>query len=44
MRLLNKSGKLLVTHSSGGDSIQKILKLAFKDKEPFLLQKILLNI
>ena len=35
MRLLNKSGKLLVTHSSGGDSIQKILKLAFKDKEPF---------
>ena len=35
MRLLNKSGKLLVTHSSGGDSIQKILKLAFKDKEAF---------
>ncbi len=35
MRLLNKSGKLLVTHSCGGDSIQKILKLAFKQKEAF---------
>ena len=35
MRLLNKSGQLLVTHSCGGDSIQKILKLAFKDKEAF---------
>ena len=35
MRLLNKSGKLLVTHTSGGESIQKILKLAFKDKEAF---------
>ena len=35
MRLLNKSGKLLVTHSSGGESIQKILKMAFKDKEAF---------
>jgi hypothetical protein len=35
MRLLNKSGKLIVTHSSGGESIQKILKLAFKDKEAF---------
>ena len=35
MRLLNKSGKLLVTHSVGGDSVQKILKLAFKDKEAF---------
>jgi hypothetical protein len=35
MRLLNKSGKLLVTHTSGGDSIQKVLKLAFKDKEAF---------
>ena len=28
MKLLNKSGKLLVTHSIGGPSIQKILKLA----------------
>ena len=35
MRLLNKSGKLLVTHSVGGDSVQKILKLAFKNKEAF---------
>ncbi|MFL2715276.1 MAG: hypothetical protein ACJ0FR_04200 [Gammaproteobacteria bacterium] len=35
MRLLNNSGKLLVTHSSGGKSIQKILKMAFKDKEAF---------
>ena len=35
MRLLNKSGKLLVTHSSGGKSIQKVLKIAFKDKEAF---------
>ena len=35
MRLLNKSGKLLVTHSYGGESIQKVLKTAFKDKEAF---------
>ena len=35
MRLLNKSGKLLVTHSCGGESVQRILKLAFKDKEAF---------
>tara|TARA_Y100000768_G_scaffold140091_1_gene104390 strand:- start:83 stop:871 length:789 start_codon:yes stop_codon:yes gene_type:complete len=35
MKLLNKSGKLLITHSCGGDSIQKILKLAFKEKEAF---------
>ncbi len=35
MRLLNKSGKLLVTHTSGGETIQKILKLAFKDREAF---------
>ncbi len=35
MRLLNKSGKLLITHSLGGDNVQKILKLAFKDKEAF---------
>jgi hypothetical protein len=35
MRLLNKSGKLIVTHSCGGESVQKILKLAFKDKEAF---------
>ena len=33
--LLNKSGKLLVTHTCGGESINKILKLAFKDKEFF---------
>ena len=35
MRLLNKSGKLLITHSVGGDSVQKVLKSAFKDKEAF---------
>ena len=35
MRLLNRSGKLLITHSCGGESIQKVLKLAFKDKEAF---------
>ena len=35
MRLLNKSGKLLVTHTCGGDFIQKVLKLAFKEKEAF---------
>ena len=35
MRLLNKSGKLIVTHSCGGESVQRILKLAFKDKEAF---------
>jgi len=35
MRLLNKSGKLLVTHTSGGEAIQKILKLAFKDRDAF---------
>ena len=35
MRLLNKSGKLLITHSIGGGSIQKVLKIAFKDKEAF---------
>tara|TARA_Y100001970_G_scaffold107493_1_gene134424 strand:+ start:758 stop:1861 length:1104 start_codon:yes stop_codon:yes gene_type:complete len=35
MRLLNKSGKLLITHSLGGDNIQKILKLGFKDREAF---------
>ena len=35
MRLLNKSGKLLITHSIGGGSIQKVLKIAFKDKEVF---------
>ena len=35
MRLLNKSGRLLVTHSCGGDSVEKILKFAWKDKDPF---------
>ena len=35
MRLLNQSGKLLITHSCGGESIEKILKLAFKDKVAF---------
>ena len=35
MHLLNQSGKLLITHSCGGESIEKILKLAFKDKEAF---------
>ena len=32
MRLLNKSGKLLITHSCGGDTVEKILKIAWKDK------------
>ena len=35
MRLLNISGKLLVTHSIGGNYIQKVLKIAFKAKEAF---------
>ena len=35
IQTLNKSGKLLITHSCGGDSIQKILKIAFKEKEAF---------
>ncbi len=35
MRLLNKSGKLIVTHSCGGESVQRILKLAFKNREAF---------
>ena len=35
MKLLDVSGTLVVTHSSGGKSIQNILKLAFKDKEAF---------
>ena len=35
MRLLNKSGKLLVTHSCGGENVQKVLKIAFKNKEAF---------
>jgi hypothetical protein len=35
MRLLNVSGKLLVTHSCGDDSVEKILKQAWPDREPF---------
>jgi len=35
IKLLNKSGKLIVTHSCGGKSVQEILKLAFKNKEAF---------
>ena len=35
MRLLNKSGRLLVTHSCGGDTVEKIIKVAWKDKDPF---------
>ena len=35
IRLLNKSGRLLVTHSCGGDSVEKIIKIAWKDKNPF---------
>ena len=35
MRLLNKSGKLLITHSLGGENVQKILKVGFKDIEAF---------
>ena len=35
MRLLNVSGKLLVTHSCGDDSVEKILKQAWSDRDPF---------
>ena len=35
MQILNKSGKLLVTHSCGGDTVEKVLKVAWKDKNPF---------
>ena len=35
MSLLNISGKLIVTHSIGGKSVQKVLKSAFKKKEAF---------
>jgi hypothetical protein len=35
MRLLNKSGKLLITHSLGGENVQKILKVGFKNIEAF---------
>ena len=35
MRLLNKSGRLLVTHSCGGDTVEKIIKVAWKNKDPF---------
>ena len=35
MRLLNVSGKLLVTHSCGDDSVEKILKQAWSDRNPF---------
>ena len=35
MRLLNKSGRLLVTHSCGGDTVEKIIKVAWKEKDPF---------
>tara|TARA_Y100001970_G_scaffold68446_1_gene87164 strand:+ start:2623 stop:3735 length:1113 start_codon:yes stop_codon:yes gene_type:complete len=33
--LLNKSGKLLVTHTCGGEPILKILRVAFKDRDFF---------
>ena len=35
MRLLNVSGKLLITHSCGDDSVEKILKQAWRDRDPF---------
>jgi hypothetical protein len=35
MKILNISGKLLITHSCGDDSVEKILKQAWKDKNPF---------
>ena len=35
MSLLNKSGRLLITHSLGGENVQKILKVGFKDIEAF---------
>ena len=42
MRLLNKSGRLLITHSLGGENVQKILKVGFKDIEAFPNQACLL--
>lgn len=35
MRLLNKSGKLLVTHSCGDDSVERILRQVWKGSDPF---------
>jgi len=35
MRLLNKDGRLLITHSCGNDTVEKIIKIAWKDKSPF---------
>lgn len=35
MNLLNEGGSLIITHSIGGKSIQKILKSAFSDFEAF---------
>ena len=35
MDLLNTSGELFITHSTGGAEIQKIINLAFKDLEAF---------
>ena len=35
MRLLNKDGKLLITHSCGNDTVEKIIKVVWKDKNPF---------
>lgn len=35
MNLLNISGKLIVTHSIGSKSVQKVLRTAFKKKEAF---------
>ena len=33
--LLAKPGRLFITHSCGSDTVEKILKLAWKDKDPF---------
>ena len=38
MRLLNKSGRLLVTHSCGEDTVEKILKIDIKIKSHFQIK------
>lgn len=35
INLLAKPGKLFITHSCGNDTVEKILRLAWKDKDPF---------
>ncbi|MDB4243775.1 hypothetical protein N9840_00135 [Gammaproteobacteria bacterium] len=35
IKLLNRPGKLFITHSCGNDSVEKILRIAWKNKNPF---------